>query len=173
MSPLPRRSTVTVRHDSTFRPTGICRGCTADERKHLESVPPVHTTEFRNVIVRNDTLHVYLDAADERSQYWTGQLRGHLSAQALGAKDSAALGRRIAVQVHNQPVWCSQWDDVTAVFIRPRILCSFAECHARTAEARLTVWTVQAAHAPATALRWHDYVARLVGAPGRLAVPRA
>ena len=127
MPPLPRRSTVTVRHDSTFRPTGICRGCTADERKHLESVPPIHTTEFRNVIVRNDTLHVYLDAADERSQYWTGQLRGHLSARALGAKDSAALGRRIAVQVHNQPVWCSQWDDVTAVFIRPRILTNI--CH--------------------------------------------
>ena len=90
-------------------------------------MPPIHTTEFRNVIVRNDTLHVYLDAADERSQYWTGQLRGHLSARALGAKDSAALGRRIAVQVHNQPVWCSQWDDVTAVFIRPRILTNI--CH--------------------------------------------
>ena len=94
-----RWSTVAVRQDSTFRPTGICRGCTAAERKQLESVPPVHTTEFRNVVVRDQTVHVHLDSADERSQYWARQLRGQLSAQALGASQRA-LGQRIAVQVH-------------------------------------------------------------------------
>jgi len=125
---MERFSVVRSRPDSRFQPSGICRGCSPDERRHIESRPHIHTTELRNVVVQGGKVHVHLPAAaDEESKRWLEQLGGKLPARHLGATEGA-LDTRIGVEVHTgEPARCSEWSDVTAIFIRPRILGNI--CH--------------------------------------------
>ena len=128
MSVTDRFSVVRSRPDSRFQPSGICRGCSPDERRQIERRPHIHTTELRNVVVQGGKVHVHLPAvADEESKRWLEQLGGKLPARHLGATEGA-LDTRIGVEVHTgEPARCSEWSDVTAIFIRPRILGNI--CH--------------------------------------------